>query len=433
MKKEKVKKPRKTAKQKLKTLGKVLLIVLAVIAIIAAVVAALNIVTVKSERNFVSGSITPVEYEEQLVPVIDDDGYYTFTTDGDFKVMQLTDIHIGGGIMSGKKDNMALNAVAAMVSAEKPDLVIVTGDVAYPVPFQSLTFNNKPSAVTFAQLMEKLGVYWCVVYGNHDTEAYSYFTREEISDAVYGDKELYPHCLFQKGPEDVDGCGNYVIKVKNSIGEITQCFFMFDSHSYTDNDYFGIMWKYDAIHENQIKWYKDTVAALTEENAGITPKSLAFFHIPPLEMREAYYEYRDNGFKDTKDVKYVYGKAGEKNLVVYSSAKNNGLVDAFLSEKSTQGVFFGHDHINNISLDYKGLRLTYGYSIDYLAYSGIYKYGLQRGCTLITTKQDGSFDYHGENYYQDKYVSAATKETVDLENDYGADSDGAMNPFASGE
>ena len=74
-----------------------------------------------------------VETEKQLVPEKDENGYWTFTTDEDFKVMQLTDIHIGGGWMSLKKDAMALNAVAAMVAAEKPDLIIVTGDAAYPV------------------------------------------------------------------------------------------------------------------------------------------------------------------------------------------------------------------------------------------------------------------------------------------------------------
>lgn len=433
MKKEKVKKPKKTAKQRLKTLGKVLLIILIIIALIYGAVAVLNLTTVKGERNFIENSVKPAEYAEQLVPELDEDGFYTFTTDRDFKVVQFTDVHLGSGCITGKKDTMALNAVAAMVEAEKPDLVVVTGDVAYPVPFQSLTFNNKPGAVTFAELMEKLGVYWCMVYGNHDTEAYSYYTRKQISEEIYGNKEKYPHCLFQSGPEDIEGYGNYVVNVKNSIGQITQSLFFFDSLSYTDGDYFGIQWKYDAIHEDQINWYKETLAKITEENANITPKSLAFFHIPPLEMREAYYEYRDAGFKDTKDVKYIYGKAGEKNLVVYSSAKNFGLFDAFLEGKSTQGVFFGHDHVNNISLDYKGIKMTYGYSIDYLAYSGIYKYGLQRGCTIINLKQDGSFDYHGENYYQDKYVSPQEKETVDLETEYGTDDSGVVNPLANGE
>ena len=427
--KEKKPKVKKTPKEKAKKAGKVLLIILLVIAAIVAVCAVINAVIVKSEQKFVSNSVKPVSYTEQLKPTAEGDWGYSFTTDRDFKIVQLTDVHIGSGFMSGKKDTMALNAVAAMVTAEQPDLVVVTGDVAYPVPFQSGTFNNKPGAVTFADLMEKLGVYWCVVFGNHDTEAYSYFSREDIAK-IYSDKDKYPHCLFLPGDSAVDGVGNYVVNVKNSKGKITQSLFMFDSHSYTDGDYFGIQWKYDAIHKNQIDWYKNMIDRFTAENKGETPKSLAFFHIPPLEMREAYYEYRDAGFKDTADVKYIYGKAGEKKLVVYSSAKNNGLVDAFLNSKSTQGVFFGHDHVNNISLEYKGLRMTYGYSVDYLAYSKISKYGLQRGCTIITTKPDGSCDYHGENYYQDKYAPVQKKETVDLENEYGSDGSGTVNPFA---
>lgn len=423
-KKEKVK---KTPKQKAKIAGKVLLIILLVIAIIAAATAVVNTVVVKSEQSFVKDSIKPVEYTEQLVPEIDKDGYYTFTTDRDFKIVQITDVHIGSGYMSSKKDIMALNAVAAMTAAEKPDLVVVTGDVAYPVPFQSGTFNNKPGAVTFADLMEKLGVYWCVVFGNHDTEAYSYFSREDIAK-IYEKK--YPHCLFQSGPNDVDGVGNYVVNVKNTKGNIVQSLFMFDSHSYTDGDFLGIEWKYDAIHKNQINWYQNELVNLTKENGGVTPKSLAFFHIPPLEMRKAYYEYRDAGFKDTENVKYIYGKAGEKKLVVYSSAKNYGLVDAFINSNSTQGIFFGHDHVNNISLDYKGLKMTYGYSVDYLAYSGIYKFGLQRGCTTISVKPDGSFEYKGENYYQDKYAPVQKKEAVELEKEYGSDGGGTVNPFA---
>ena len=71
------------------------------------------------------------EYENQLVPEKDENGFWTFTTDRDFKVLHLTDIHIGAGWMCHGKDLKALNAVAAMVTAEKPDLVIATGDIAY--------------------------------------------------------------------------------------------------------------------------------------------------------------------------------------------------------------------------------------------------------------------------------------------------------------
>ena len=405
---------------------KIILIILLVIVCLIAVIAVLNVISYKSNRNFIKNSIAKVEYTNQLKPVLADDGYYTFTTDDGLKIMQLTDIHIGSGFMSTKKDNMAINACAAMITAEKPDLVIVTGDIAYPVPFQAGTLNNKPGAVTFAEMMEKLGVYWAPVYGNHDTEVYSLYSRKDISE-IYSDKEKYPHCLFQSGPEDINGYGNYVINVKNTKGEIVQSLIMFDSNSYTDDDKLGISWNYDAIHADQVQWYDATIKSLTKENGGKTPKSLAFFHIPIQEMKTAFNEYKDNGYKDTKDVKYIYGKLGESGMMICASKLNFGLFDKMLEDGSTQGVFFGHDHLNNMSLEYKGIRLTYGYSIDYLAYSGISTYGLQRGCTLIKVNPDGSFDCEKENYYQEKYKSVNKKETVTLNQDMEY---GVSSPFA---
>lgn len=404
-------------KKAFKIIGIILLVIVLLIGILAGAIAITNSVSLKSSNNFVS-TIAEAGYENQLTPTLEDDGYYSFKTDGQFKVMQLTDVHIGAGFLSTKKDSMALTAVARMISEEKPDLVVVTGDIAFPVPYIAGTLNNKNAAKLFAQTMENLGVYWCMTYGNHDTEAYSYFDRADISE-VYENKEQYPHCLFQTGPEDVDGYGNYIINIRNSTGEITQSLIMLDSHSYIDNDYFGILWKYDCVHKNQIEWYNKQLDMLTEENAGITPKSLAFMHIPILELQEAYYEYRDNDFKDTDKVQYLYGKAGESgDVIVYSSKYNNGLFDAFKKSDSTKGVFFGHDHLNSFSIMYDGIRLSYGHSIDYLAYSGIYKYGAQRGCNIIELEQDGSFDCHLENYYQDKYQSQEEKATMSFD-DYG--------------
>ena len=55
---------------------------------------------------------------------------------------------------------------------------------------------------------------------------------------------------------------------------------------------------------------------------------------------------------------------------------------------STTGVFCGHDHYNNMSLEYKGIRLTYGMSIDYLAMPGIAKDTKQRGAERITLRSE---------------------------------------------
>lgn len=409
----------KAKKSKGKIALKVIAIILAVLVLLVGVLAVVNVVGVTSNRNFIK-SLSKVKYDAQLQPAKDSAGRYTFVTDRDFKVLQLTDIHIGGGFMSIHKDGMALNAVAAMVAAEKPDLVIVTGDISYPVPVQAGTFNNKENAKLFADLMEQLGVYWAPVFGNHDSESYSYFSREDIG-ALY-ESDVYPHCLFQTGREDVYGVGNYCINVKNTKGETMQSLFLLDSNSYTDTGILAsVTWTYDCIHKDQIDWYEQELKDITAENNGVQPKSLAFFHIPLAEMKTAYYEYRDNGFQDTADVKYVYGEAKEKNDVVYPSELNEGFFDRVLTLGSTQGMFFGHDHLNNLSLEYKGVRLSYGYSVDYLAYMGIMKHGAQRGCTVITISTDGSFDCHLENYYQDKYVSKNAKESVVMDPYYDAE------------
>lgn len=408
-------KKKSKGKKALKILG----VILAVIVILVGIAAVVNVIGNKGNIEKIA-AFESIASEEQLVPEKDENGYWTFTTDEDFKVMQLTDVHIGGGFMSLKKDAMALNAVAAMVKAEKPDLVIATGDVSYPVPFQAGTFNNLSSAKIFAALMEQLGVYWTLGFGNHDTEAYSYYSREQISE--FYDSEDFKYCLYQPGPDDVDGFGNQVINVKNSDGIITQSLYVFDSHSYTDGDFLGIFWKYDNIHENQVQWYRDRVNAFNaqnnavlkemgkEENSSI--KSAAFFHIPLTEQRDAWYEYRDAGFQDTENVKFHYGVAGEGGNIVFCGMHEDNLFETMLELDSTKAIFCGHDHDNNFSVDYKGIRFTYGMSVDYLAYPGIYKRGSQRGCTMITFSPDGSFDCTQENYYQDKYQSHYEKETV---------------------
>lgn len=358
-------------------------------------------------------SFEQVQYENQLVPQKDSDGYWTFTTDREFKVVQLTDVHIGGGSMSKKSDARAMNAVAALLTAEKPDLVVLTGDMVYPVPFQAGTFNNSISTKMIISLLETLGVYYTVTFGNHDSEFYATHTREQISD-MWSDPSL-KYSLYQEGPEDVYGYGNHVIKVKNSKGIVRDAFFMFDSNEYTDGDILGIMWKYDNIHEDQIAWYKENVIAIDNANKVIDPScdmftSLAFFHIPLEEYSIAWDEYKANGHQNTTDVQVqdgFYHEDGEKS---YSGIYSENLFETMLELGSTKGVFCGHDHVNNAIVKYKGINLVYGMSIDYLAYSNLFSEGAQRGCTVIDLDRKGGVEISLENYYQDKYVTQYEKE-----------------------
>ena len=68
------------------------------------------------------------------------------------------------------------------------------------------------------------------------------------------------------------------------------------------------------------------------------------------------------------------------------------LFDTAVELGSTKGFFCGHDHYNNMSLEYRGIRLTYGMSIDYLVMPGIARDTKQRGATLITSYRDSSVD-----------------------------------------
>lgn len=297
-----------------------------------------------------------------------------------FRILQLTDVHIGGGPFSVKKDKWALETVEKIVTAAKADFVIVTGDVCYPLWLWSGTFNNMRGTRKFANLMNKLGVEWTLVYGNHDTESFAFYNKEHLSD--YYMKQ--PKCHFEKGEEDLTGMGNYMIKLQNPDGTLNTALMFLDSNSYLGKSFFS---GFDVIHDDQIEWYKRTINELSTD--GEIAPSLAFFHIPPKEFKEGW----EKCYKGSSDATYHLGFVQEKdNYFGYPKTKEGKFFDEMVKFGSCKGMFMGHDHLNTLSITYQGIRLTYGMSIDYLAYNGIKKKHTQRGGTIIEISDDGSFD-----------------------------------------
>ncbi len=419
----------KKVKNKTHRARKVILTILIVIIAIAGTIFATNLIVRGSVLAYAQ-TFDKVNYTSQLQPQMESDGHYSFTTDNDFKVVQITDLHLGGGFLSVTEDKKALNAVAAMLSYEKPDLVVFSGDQAFAVPYIAATFNNKSAHKILATFMEQLGVYYTVVFGNHDTEAYDYYNRANIAN-FYADEAL-TYCLFEKGPSDIFGEGNQVIEVRNSDNLISQAIFFLDSNMYLDDDPLGIKWHYDHVHQDQIDWYAAEVDKLSAHNQQIfiehplyllkhnvlnytTVKSILFQHIPIMEYRTAWNELLANNMANTANVHYNYGEAGETDLISYAPEGEDEVFETILEKGSTKAMFVGHDHLNNFSINYKGIELNYGMSIDYLAYSNIDNYGSQRGCKVITLKPNTTYTTKNENYYQDKYVSKYPKETVSFE------------------
>ena len=73
-----------------------------------------------------------------------------------------------------------------------------------------------------------------------------------------------------------------------------------------------------------------------------------------------------------------------------------------------EGCYCGHDHVNNAWVNYKGVDLCYGYSIDNIAYKDLDMSGLQRGATIITIAPDGTRTTEYKNAYLDYGIPART-------------------------
>lgn len=390
-----------------------LLILMLLIGVTCGVFTLLNISNSQKMLDYIDTFAVEDKNSAKLVPQKDEQGNWYFVTDGDFKVLHLSDIHFGGGVLSAETDKLAANAVAAMVTAEKPDLVIVTGDISFAIPTTG-TLNNKYAHEYFIRLMENLGVYWTVTFGNHETEPYNPLKRQEVAN-LYADESL-ERCLYQQSPEGVSGKGNHVINVKNTAGEVTESLIMMDSHSYIHEDFFfglidSLLWNYDNIKQDQIDWYEGII------NTYQPKSSLLFFHIPLTEVKAAYDEYVANGRDLTDNVLGFRGNDGENGDVVFPSKLGDNLFEKALEIGNTKAMFFGHDHFNNFDLNYKGIIFSYGHSIDYIAYGDIGSKGYQRGCSVVTISPNGEFNITHENYYQDKYQPLYEKETVDMNKD----------------
>ena len=331
-------------------------------------------------------SVPVVEHSNNEISYNEETGVYTIVSDKeDFKILHLTDIHLGGSLYSYQKDLKALQACFDEIEYTKPDLVVVTGDMCFPLGIMSMSFNNTSAVHQFAAFMRNTGIPWCFTYGNHDTESLASAGKQELNDVYMSlSYKTSKTLLYPYIQPDIMGRNNQLIEVRNSDGTLNTALFLIDSNAYTGE---GIN-VYDYIHDDQVEWYADEVKRLNQEE-GKMVSSMAFFHIPLQEYRTAYELYESG----SDEVTYYFGSNDEKMIdKICCSDYPSKLFDTMLELGSTKAVFCGHDHYNNMSLEYKGIRLTYGMSIDYLAMPGIEKDTKQRGAELITLHRDSSWD-----------------------------------------
>lgn len=308
-----------------------------------------------------------------------EDGVFTLVPrEGELRILQLTDLHIGGSLTTAFADRKAFAACHALIREAQPDLIVITGDIAYPIPAETFTLNND---VPFAQLryfMDMVNIPWTFVYGNHDTEKNALLGGDAILREYVSYARMNPEMLFADVQPDVYGRYNQYLRVEDPAGTLRFAIFLIDSNDYAQEP--DAVGKYDSVHADQIQWYEDTLDAMQAET-GRTVPSFVFMHIPFRAFADAQTALEAGD----PSAEYLFGQNGEG---VSCPAKESGFFGAILKKGSTRAVFVGHDHLNNLAVRYKGVDLVYSKSIDYIAYPGIATRTDQRGATLITLQGD---------------------------------------------
>ncbi|MDP4091735.1 MAG: metallophosphoesterase family protein [Bacillota bacterium] len=277
-----------------------------------------------------------------------------FKPDGTFKIVQFTDIQDGPDI-----DSRTINLMNRVLDYEKPDLVVLTGDITDE---RSKTEADVKKAIgEVAQPMEKRHIPWAVVFGNHDGRN-NVMPKDAIMDVYMS----YPCNISEKGPHNIDGVGNYNLLIKSSKGqEPVFNIYMLDSGRTAAPPLTG----YDWIKPNQIEWYREKSKTL-KTTYGRSIPALMFFHIPIPEFKQLW----DSG----KTV-------GQRNEAESSPKVDSGLFTAVLEMGDVKGIFVGHDHTNDYTGDLYGVELGYSRNTGYGTYG---KAGLSRGARVFLLNEN---------------------------------------------
>ena len=257
-----------------------------------------------------------------------------FRSDGSFKILQLTDMHI--------RDNDSLNdpafaLVETLLDREQPDLVAFTGDIFCEDSYEDIErVWTKLDAILAAR-----NVPYTVAYGNHESDGDK--GRQHMLAEVLA---KLPNAIFEAGATEM-GVGNYVTPVLASKEE-KPAFLLYclDSHPCTFRTYRPDGTSFTSEQytwPEQLEWLENTHTALRNEHGALP--SVLFHHNP---LPEFDYVWMFDG---------VYGAHSE---MVCRAPINSGLFALLYRLTDFRGVFCGHDHSNSFAGDMMGITLAYG-------------------------------------------------------------------------
>lgn len=261
----------------------------------------------------------------------------TMTFHEDFKIMQMTDLHLG--IESDLKEQLSF--ITNSIKHANPDLIIFTGD--------NFMYSTKGIVKEFLKTVndvcEELTkqnnqlTKFAITYGNHDNQGdyYRYFINKEVKKYVTEDgKEKVNNkyaAFIDFEDDDLHGLTNYYIDLLNpeDKNDVKYRLHIIDSNTYKFN---GFGYDYDVIYTNQAEHARNIYQNSSDKDY----IGLAFFHIPFAQYAEAIEQYKNSSNPSS------IGRMETGEPV--SSPTYNNLSYPILREANILAYFVGHDHIN---------------------------------------------------------------------------------------
>ncbi|MDR1465081.1 MAG: metallophosphoesterase family protein [Oscillospiraceae bacterium] len=307
-----------------------------------------------------------------------------FRPDGSFSVMQISDIQHSNGL-----DNPTRTLLEALLDAERPDFVILTGDQVkgYGASLWFGTAAQKRQKIerTLDDILSPLaqrGIPFTFVFGNHDHDAP---LDDDEQVRIY---QSYPLCCAAD-LADAPGCANHTVEVLHSAGSGPALnFYLLDSHGAK-----GL--GYQPLRPEQVDWYRRTRDALIARNGGRPVPSLLFQHIAVEEILELYRKVPKGtagaleGFRSHEGSYYVLDetKAAPGSFMgeLPSTPDHNAGLFAAAQEKGDMlGMYFGHDHHNGFHGVVGGVDLGYAPALGFQSYGP----GRRRGVRMFRFREE---------------------------------------------
>lgn len=307
-----------------------------------------------------------------------------FSSDGVFRMLMMSDIQ-----ESADYDPRSLASVRKLLDRANPDFVMLGGDNCCGHLIKN-TDDLRRFLEIFAGEIEKRGIPWAHIFGNHDHDSPCGALEQQ---KVY---ESFPLCL--SGHTDgIHGTTNFVLPVcGHSDGRVRFHIWGLDTNnSVKELDAMvpgGNMYakallpnntlsvgKWGFLYFDQLMWYWNTSCLAEKEHGGKIP-GIMCMHIAPHEFTMA----AANPEPCVKS-----GSFGEA-LGTYPF--NCGIFAELLQRGDIHTLSCGHTHENDFEAEYCGIRLCW----DACAGYGSYGIDALRGGRVFEFREDDP--WHAETY-----------------------------------